>query len=481
MESVNLLDRVRKTITRYNMLPCGSRVAVAASAGPDSTCLLLALHHLAEELKIKLCVAHCNHNLRGEASELDQCFVEQLAQSLQVPFYVAVRDMRAVAGNLEQTARNARREFFQTLRAEGKADLIALGHTRDDQAETVLFRMLRGSGITGLSGILPVTRQGVVRPMLEVKRSQVQEFLRERQVGGREDSSNGDPRFARNRIRHTLLPMLEREWNPQLKENLAQLADVAYQEELYWQQQMAASLESNYCRTADGSIEIDRNVLAPAFDGLARRLVRGIIVELVGDLQQIEFGHIDSVLELARRQRGEGSVSLPGLDVTRSFQWLRFSKEGARPRVSARQITFPGSYRAADGTQIQLEIAGSVSTQTLAQNGASLESADLDARRVSGDLELRGWRSGDHYRPVGQAADLSLQQMFQRAKIPSWRRAFWPIVTDGQRILWVKRFGAAAECAAGPAAMSVLKIWATKVASESKAKEAFLKPIGEKR
>ena len=143
------------------------------------------------------------------------------------------------AGNLEQTARRARREFFHDLIRRGLADRIALGHTRDDQAETVLFRMLRGSGLAGLAGILPVTAEGLIRPLLGVTRGEVETFLRERGIPWREDASNREPRFARNRIRHELLPQLKQDWNPRLTESLAHLADLAYEEERWWAAEIA--------------------------------------------------------------------------------------------------------------------------------------------------------------------------------------------------------------------------------------------------
>ena len=161
-------------------------------------------------------VAHLNHKLRGEASEEDERFVAGLAARHGVPFYREEAAAGIAGGNLEQNARRERLKFFSRLIGEGKANRIATGHTRDDQAETVLFRLLRGSGLTGLAGILPVTREGLIRPLLDVSRAEVEEFLRARGTAWREDCSNHDRRFARNRIRHDLLPRLAREWNPEI-------------------------------------------------------------------------------------------------------------------------------------------------------------------------------------------------------------------------------------------------------------------------
>jgi tRNA(Ile)-lysidine synthase len=189
---------VLKSISRYNMLTRENRVIVAVSGGPDSVCLLHALG----ELEMNLAgVAHFNHKLRGEESEGDERFVAALASRLGIPFYRAQARVGDAGGNLEETARYARREFLLGLIRDRAGDRIALGHTRDDQAETVLFRVLRGSGLAGLAGIQPVTADGFVRPLIQVTRAGVLEFLKARGIEWREDRSNQDARFARNRIR----------------------------------------------------------------------------------------------------------------------------------------------------------------------------------------------------------------------------------------------------------------------------------------
>ena len=209
------------------MLPPGARVIVAVSGGADSVCLLHVLKQLFPDA---VCgVAHFNHNWRAEASGEDERFVAQLAAPL--PFFRA--EGVPAPGNKEQNARRARLAFFKGLGAT-----VALGHTRDDQAETVLFRFLRGSGLAGLSGIAP-TSNGIIRPLLDVTRAEVEQYLRARNIPWREDATNQDLSFARNRIRHVLLPQLARDWNPKITHALANLADLAYEEEQYWQSEIA--------------------------------------------------------------------------------------------------------------------------------------------------------------------------------------------------------------------------------------------------
>lgn len=451
-----MLERVRKTITRYNMLPRGARVAVAVSGGPDSVCLLHVLQELAPAFDVSLSIAHLNHQLRGAESDEDERFVARLADSLGLPFHRARIDVAATKGNLEQAGRRARGAFFAGL----KADRIALGHTRDDQAETVLFRLLRGSGLRGLAGIYPVTdgaggRPSYVRPLIDVTRAEVVEFLRARGIEWREDSSNLDPRFARNRIRCALLPQLAREWNPRIGESLAQLASLAHDEERWWRSYID-DLSTGILVERAGWIELSASALAALPPAVGRRLIRHAIIQVKGDLRRLEFAHVERVLELAAQTEGDGRLRLPGLDVRRSFDWIRVAAAAPRVGFSATRLAVPGTYTVSADSCLHLEIAPhSLSSK----KGATLKAAELSLRRLPRDLELRGWKPGDHYRPQGQHRDLKIKEMFHLGRVPSWLRSSWPIVSSGDTILWARIFGAAAEFAANRESGPVVRIW----------------------
>jgi tRNA(Ile)-lysidine synthase len=431
-----VLDRVLETISRYNMLPPGSRVIVAVSGGADSVCLLHVLRELAPASVVG--VAHFNHQWRAEASDEDERFVASLASALSLPFFRA--GMKPAQGNREQEARRARLAFFATL-----GTTVALGHTRDDQAETVLYRFLRGSGLAGLAGIAPAGN-GIIRPLLDITRVEVEQFLRSRNIPWREDATNLDPRFARNRIRHELLPQLARDWNPQLTETLARLADLAQEEESWW----TSEINRIELLTLNGGIElrsdlifpgartracrvdtrVDARSATPLPRAFARRLIRRAIALAKGDLRSIDFHHIEAVFTIKR------SLDLPGLTVTRSFDWLRFAPSTPIKPPGPLEITQPGTYPSPDGqTQICVEVAQSDACATL----------NLEACRTCWPLVLHGWRPGDHYRPQGHSRDRKIQEMFQKARVPSWRRAFWPILRSRDKIVWSRQFGLADE------------------------------------
>jgi len=414
------------------MLPPGARVIVAVSGGADSVCLL----HVVKELFPDALsgIAHFNHKWRAEASDEDESFVANLASQFDLPFHRA--EAVPTPGNKEQNARRARQAFFGSLNAT-----IALGHTRDDQAETVLFRFLRGSGLAGLSGIVP-NANGLIRPLLDITRAEIEHFLRARNIPWREDATNQDRTFARNRIRHDLLPQLVRDWNPQIISALANLADLAHEEESYWQSQIG---QIQLIRAGD-AIELPANLICTGgartracrvetrLDAcglpraLARRLIRRAISLAKGDLRQIDFDHVEAVLNLRR------TLHLPGLTVTRSFDWIRFSPSAAAAPPAPLKITPPGKFPSPDGqTQICVDLPQSNPCDTL----------NVEACQICSPLELRGWRPGDHYRPQGHSRDQKIQEMFQKARVPSWRRASWPILTSGDKILWARQFGVA--------------------------------------
>jgi tRNA(Ile)-lysidine synthase len=430
-----VLEQVAATISRYDMLTQGARVGdrviVAVSGGPDSVCLL----HVLRELGIRVTgVAHVNHKLRGEASEEDQRFVASMARETGLEFHSSVAICSG--GNLEQTARRARREFFHDLIRRGRADRIALGHTRDDQAETVLFRMLRGSGLAGLAGILPVTAEGLMRPLLDVTREEVETFLRERGIAWREDASNRNPRFARNRIRHDLLPRLKRDWNPRMVENLAHLADLAYEEERWWVEEVHR-LAQQTLLVSPGAVEVPAGDLARFPRAVARRLVRHAIRRAKGNLHGIQFAHIENILELPK---AGGRTELPGIHVIRSFGWIRLEVPGG-PLPAGSSVGVPGRCPAPDGNSM---ICLDVISRAQGVDACATLKSDLYFRKIPEKLVLRGWRPGDRYCPVGHANDWKLKELFQRQRIPSWRRPFWPILCLGDKILWTRDFGPAA-------------------------------------
>jgi tRNA(Ile)-lysidine synthase len=451
-----VLSTIAQTIDRYRMFEGARRVGVATSGGADSVCLLHALGELAGRYGIALSVVHLDHGLRGAESRSDAEFVRDLAGRLCLPFHLRTLDLRGAGGNLEQEARRARLAFFGELIETGVLDRVATGHTRSDQAETVLFRFLRGSGGAGLSGIRPVTAEGVVRPLIAIDRTQVIGYLNARGIAWREDSSNRSPDFARNRIRHELLPQLAREWNPAIVETLAHMADWATEEEAC-QAAGTDRLAAEHFHQSPGAVTIRVDVLASLPRAAARRLVRRAIEQVKGDLRAVGFPHVEAVLDLAEDPEG-GYADLPGVAVCRSFDWVRFSlpQPACEWRVN---VPIPGHVQV-PGTalSISLEIVDNSETSRPSDYVYNIEMGCLDWKRLPGFATLRNWRPGDRYQPMGSPGESKLKDLFQRARIPVWERTGWPILETGEQIVWSRRFGAAVWCAAGPETPVILRV-----------------------
>ena len=460
-----MLEQVAKTIARYSMFQPDQRVGVAVSGGADSVCLLYVLRELAPRWNLRLTVLHLDHKLRGEESRQDTAFVRDLAATLDLPFELQETDVAALCretgDNLEQAARTARLEFFKRLTHTGAVDRIAAGHTRSDQAETVLFRFLRGSGTAGLAGIRPVTDDGIVRPMLEIDRPEIERYLRERGIPWRDDFTNASTAFARNRIRHELLPQLARDWNPAMTETLAHTADWAQGEEAYWESELARLVPAHLIFEPP-AVLMRVEPLADLPVAVVRRLIRRAVERAKGDLRGIGFEHMAGVLELAASDEGHGRLQIPGLDIFRSFSWLRIAPpafDNLDNRNYRLPLPVPGS--------VQLPGQKAVVHTELFENTNVTETSEdvyngcvgcLDWNRLSGSLEVRNWRPGDQYQPVGHSGAEKIKVLFHQARVPLWERRHWPVITMGDVILWARRFGPAAGFAASPGSRPVLEI-----------------------
>ncbi len=303
-----ILDKVKKTIANYNLINKGEKIVVGVSGGPDSVALLLLLNTLKKELKISLHIAHLDHMLRSNSYK-DREFVEKLAERLNIPVTAAKINVKELAkkGSLEEIARNARLGFLFKVARDVKADKIALGHNLDDQAETVLMRVIRGAGLYGLSGILPkkeIYRREIIRPLIEVRRKEIEGFLKRKRVQPRIDTSNLKDIYFRNKIRNRLVPLLEKEYNRNIKEVLSNTA-----------QSLGYDYDYLNCyaeRLAKGSKNsINLNWLVKLHPSIRRIVLRRAITRVKGDTRRITFIHIKELEDLLLNRPPNSVVDLP--------------------------------------------------------------------------------------------------------------------------------------------------------------------------
>lgn len=301
-------DKVKNTIKKYSLISKGEKIVVGVSGGPDSVALLFILQSLNKEFGIKLHAAHLDHMLRKDSGK-DREFVEKLGQKLNIPVTCERVNIRglAIKGSVEEIARNARLEFFFRTAKKIKAKKIALGHNFDDQAETVLMRILRGAGLYGLSGILPkrkISGFEIIRPLIQVKRREIEAFLKRRRIKPRLDTSNLEEIYFRNKIRNSLLPLLEKKYNKNIKEILANMAQSSGYDYDYL---LGASMRA--LKGAKTRIKMEK--LLKFHTAIQRLILRRLYANLKGDTRRLSFRHIKELEDLMLNRPVNSVVDLP--------------------------------------------------------------------------------------------------------------------------------------------------------------------------
>ncbi len=449
-----VLARVLGAIERHRMAQSGQCWGVAVSGGPDSLALLEALVELAERLGIRLGVTHFNHRLRGAESDADEAFVRERAETLGLPFECDAAITGETDGeNLEAAARRARYAFFERLLGQGTFERIATGHTRSDQAETVLFRVLRGTSVAGLAGVRPVRQPGIVRPLIDVSRGEVIKWLQRRGSVWREDSSNSDLRFSRNRLRSDLLPQLRSEWNPQVEQALARLGDQAAAEESYWDDAVAEALESLASVHDSGSVEIDCLAARALHPAVLHRCLERLARQSKAPGRQFDAQALEQVAAMIQ-SNGPKQANLPGLTAQRSCDILLLRQESQEQPVTPVKACAPGDLAAPDGrSRVLLQFAASGN----APAGRNL----LDYNKLS-SLHLRAWQPGDR---LAGDPERSMRKLFRSSRVPVWDRERWPVLAGFSEqepvVVWSRGFGASKAFAvneATPVAVEVKEI-----------------------
>ncbi len=517
-----LAERLLKTIRKQESIHAGDRVAVAVSGGADSVALLRLLLELRGELGIVLSVAHVNHKLRGDESDEDERFVAQLARQHGLDLHVCdgpVGGKHRSKTGIEAAARELRYGFFRQLAREGRVAKIATAHTLDDQAETVLLRIFRGTGVRGLSGIHPrivFEEQGrtfgeVVRPLLGFRRAALMEFLRECGQGWREDASNRDVAFLRNRVRHRLLPLIAEEFGEAAIEHMGELAEIARAEEEHWQRghpeiapQSPSAAEQAKGKTGfvsgyrfSDTVSSSRSdaplgaaarkpILSAAFKSAInsaapetrqaaslqvgpllalplaarRRLLRGWLQTTAPDLS-ISFRLIDEVLDLARGSLGR-RLGLPGgWNLRLDRQELRLESKpvgGEEAGDYEYALAVPGAVKVPElGACIEARV---VDAASVPEDGRGQL---LDLERMPKEVLIRNWRAGDRYWPAHTAAAKKVRELLSDRHATGAEKKLWPVaVAAGCGLVWMRGF--AVPAAFRPPAGAAKAIWIREIA-----------------
>ena len=446
---MTVIDSVRGTIRRHALLPPGSRVAVALSGGADSVALLFALREIAGgEGAVLVGAAHLNHQLRGADANADEEFCRALAATLALPIDVERVDVaqraRDTGVSIEQAAHTERYAFFSRAAARLGATAIAVAHTKDDQAETFLLRLLRGAGPRGLSGMHP--RAGlVVRPLLDTPRSAVRAFLSERQVAFREDASNADLAIPRNRIRHELLPLLDERFAPGIVDVLDREAAIAREDAEFLDEAARQAAERLISKRAR-EVTFDAAALLAEPPAIARRVIRLAQQMAAGPGRFVGFDAGEAVLRFVV-SKSTGQLDLPGHRVNRRGGRIVLTESRGREKPTPApdflyRLDVPGRVSVPEAfCTISADMKGVLSGHApaeVAQRAARSDEAVVDAGRLAAPLSVRNRRPGDTFRPLGLGGSKKLQDFFVDAKIDRFAREIAPVIIDSAgQIVWV--------------------------------------------
>ncbi len=446
----------------HELLRPGDRAAVAVSGGADSVALLRLLLELRAELGLVLSLAHFNHKIRGEASDGDERFVAELARTHDLQLHLSSGDVPTHASrnklSLETAARDLRYSFFSQLISSGAVSKIMTAHILDDQAETVLMRIVRGTGTTGLAGIYPrlsVVAGEIIRPLLGIRRCEIEEYLRGLAQQWHEDATNLDLKHARNKVRHVLLPLLESEFNPAVRQRLAELAEIARVDEEHWDV-MLSGIESPIVTGERISLDVERLVRLPL--ALQRRVIRQVGEQLA---LKLDFETNDAVQRFASQTRR--SLELPcGWSVTRqilrrpsggkSGTLLVFGKsEHQSPRQYEYSLRWPGDVTISETGSVvcaRLVAGGEPTAKGIKHKNAfgTRTGADynvsqlLDPSKLIPELTIRNWRAGDQFWPAHTSGPSKVKELLQKRHIIGAERQLWPVALCREEIVWMRGF-----------------------------------------
>ncbi len=435
---ITIISKLVQTIRVHDLFQLNDTLVVALSGGADSTALLDILSRL-PGFHLRLVAAHLNHCLRGTESDADQEFCSKLAESYGITFEISRVDVKELAKseglNLEDAGRRARINFLEQVREKHGATAIVTAHHCDDQAETVLMRLLRGSGMTGLRGIQYRNQRGYIRPLLNVTRSEIEQYLTARGLGWREDASNQDTSFLRNRIRHELLPLLE-QYNPSVRRSLISTAEILADEDAMIEALAEQAFNDSWYKVG-GSLACSIAEFKTHPAALQRRILRLACRQLAGNLDGFNLGHIESIRRLLDSPGPNSRLSLPqSVKAMREYDRIIIclSTADTLGEVEDINITEPGRYPLPGGGSLEVAIC----------QAALVDYNGLNANRACFDLDItplpwlvRNFRPGDRIIPIGMTGRKKVKDIFIDNKVPMSERKMIPLLFCEGELIWI--------------------------------------------
>jgi tRNA(Ile)-lysidine synthase len=444
-----LIEKVKRTIQKHDMLDIDDTIIIGISGGPDSVALLFVLNTIKVEFNLTLIASHINYKLRGEESDMDEVFVENLCKKLDIPLHKKICSLTKSNGaiSIQEEARNQRYDYFEELSRIYSANKIATGHNLDDSVETIFLNMLRGSGAKGLSGI-PPKRGKIIRPLIECKRKKIIDYLENIDQEYRIDSSNSENKYLRNKIRNILLPDIRKYTPMELDKKIFQTGEILREEDDYLDG-VTRDIFQKICdvisKEENISVHIPIEKLEKLHIAIKRRIIREGIMKVTGALDQFEKKHVDDILNLTQTIGKERKIHLPrDLEATKSYNNLilqRMNQPAKSSLIKNLHLTpsiipliIPGkTYFLKDSGFIKAEL---INLEDISDLHASSSEAYLDYSKCS-SLSVRNRKDGDTFIPFGAKGSKKLKDYFIDKKVPKYKRNTIPIVVENSDIVWV--------------------------------------------
>jgi len=465
---MKIRDKIEENLRRDSILKRGSKVLLCVSGGLDSTAMLLAFASLEKDMGLELVVAHLNHKLRGKDSDGDEKYVKELGGRFKLKVVTEREDVKAFAKakklSLEDAARRLRYSFFARAGRKMKADAIVTAHTKDDQAETVLMRIMRGAGLKGLRGIPPKRRiAGIIlmRPLINISRQEIEDYLKQKKIKPRIDSTNQKSKFFRNKVRLKLLPFLEKNYNPRIKEllfNLAELVDKDYEYLDILQQQVFKKI-ANIRR--DSSISFRLRDFKREHISVQRALVRTAIKSLKSDLDKVDYRHWKEVEDLIENRPTNSIVDMPGgIKVIRAKTLLRFYYDSGKDTAGVGPIStvvkIPG-ITDFGGKRLKATVPKLRHSFCVSNHPSTEEYFDIDKLRLP--LSLRFRQPGDRMTQFGMKKSKKISDIFIDDKVPIGKRGKIPLVVSSTgEIAWLAGMRMSNRYKISPKTKKILKL-----------------------
>ncbi|HBT50289.1 MAG: tRNA(Ile)-lysidine synthase [Caldanaerobacter subterraneus] len=432
-----MIEKVLRTIEKYNMIEKDDKIVMGISGGPDSLCMLDVLFNLKGKFNLKLYVVHVNHMIRGEDAKKDAEFVEKLCKDLDLPFFLFEENVPYLAKKMglseEQAGRYVRyKAFEETLKRVG-GNKIAVAHNKNDVAETVLLNILRGTGLRGLIGIKPVNGN-IIRPLIEIERREIEKYLKDKNLHPRIDHTNYEDLYTRNKIRLKVIPYIEEVFKIDLVENLSRMAAILLEEDDYLEAK-CEEVFNQICEINGEEIKVDVDALKSQHTAIKRRLVRRMYFYVKGETDGLEYGHVEDVLNLLDKPTSS-KIDLPfEIEALKMYNNLVIRKKKTKEKVKFKEVLKIPGVTTIEGIGKFKAYVVDISQVDDFNKGEYIKFFDYD--KIKGEIVVKSREDGDRFSPLGMRGTKKLKEFFIDEKIPREERDYIPLVAIGKEIVWV--------------------------------------------